>query len=251
MIVRAAMPRIVVIGDAERLSLEVYSEASVMLAASAATVQVEVGGVVVLAATNATVGGSVTAYHDIAGTLTDDLGPSEEWLERWRVTISGETRTFTRRGYLVRVGWQPSIIDSDLLARHPDLLDARKGIVPSGQTLQPYRQTAAETIARRLIKKGRRPWLIFDPSALTEAMVCLSLHYAFTDAKASIGDERYAELAAHYLKCFEDEFETANFTYDDAETGVLDDADNKPAAPTIVLTSGVSWPTRAHGLRRC
>lgn len=248
MILRHRLPRLAPIGDTLTLDAEVYADAdtSAMLAASAGTVTVTVAGVTLLDAAAVTVGGAKTATRSLDGALTAALSPSGDWLETWRLTIAGVASTFQRAGYLVRTPYRPAVTDDDLLMLHPDLADPRKGVLPTGATFAPYRQRASEHIQRRLISKGRRPWLIFDAWAHHDAEVALTLSYVFRDAAASVGDERYSQLAEHYTAVFDRAIDAVPYRYDPSETGIVPDGEQAPAWRPTVVTAG---PIR-NGYRR-
>jgi hypothetical protein len=240
LISRQLGPRIVERGIAASLTMPVYSAAGVEQTPSAATVRITDGAEVVIDTVAATSLGPPAAYSLLAAT-SQARGLSERWLEVWSLTIGGLPYTFRRSGYLVRHAFHPSITDTDLTALHADLLD----LLPSGTTdMSAYRTRAAEKIERDLIKKGRRPHLIFDSWALLDAHVALSLHYVFRDFASSIGDGRYQTLATEYLAQFGAEFDSCKFSYDASESGTPADSALEATAPMIVLTSG---PTHRRG----
>ena len=240
LISRQLGPRIVERGVAASLTMPVYSAAGVEQTATVATLTLTDGAETILSAVAATSLGPPAAYSLLAAT-SQARGLSERWLEVWSLTIGGVVYTFRRSGYLVRHAFHASITDTDLTALHADLLD----LLPSGTTdLSAYRSRAAEKIERDLIKKGRRPHLIFDSWALLDAHVALTLHYIFRDFASSIGDGRYQTLAGEYLAQFGAEFDSCKFSYDASESGTPADSALEATAPMIVLTSG---PTHRRG----
>ncbi len=231
--VRQTTPRIVQIGADETLDLRVYSSASAVQTASAATVAITAGGASVLPATSASVV-TPTATYALASAATSALGPNSAWLERWAVTIGGTAYTFQRAGYLVRTKFFPTITDDDLLARHSDLLQ----IVPDADLGQ-WREAAREKIERDLLKGGKRPWLIFDSWALTDAHLSLTLAMFYRDAASSIGGGRYKDLSAEYQESYHKEFDSVSFRQDSDESGTMTSgAVQSTARAPIILTGG-------------
>ncbi len=236
--VRQTTPRIVQRGADETLDLKVYSAASALQTASAATVAITSAANEVLAATAAAVV-TPTATYALAAATTSALPLSSAWLERWVVTIGGVSYTFQRAGYLVRTKYTPTITDEDLLDRHGDLLQ-----VTTETTLEKWREAAREKIERDLLKGGKRPWLIFDAWALTDAHLALALSMFYRDHASSIGGGRYKDLAAEYAETYRKEFDTVTFREDRDESGLMTSgAVQSPARTPILLTAGPSGRT--------
>lgn len=236
LVARQSLPRIIEIGIAQTLTLEVYPEdSSTQSTATAGTLTVRQGSTTLLSAVSATVGGSSTASYALLAATTSSLSLSDDWLEVWSLTISGAIETFTRSGYLVRRAWHPTITDADLIDAHSDLATLRP---PTLTTYEPYRRRAGNWLQTKLIAKGRRPWLLFDAWALTDAHVCKTLALIFTDFHSALGDGRYKELAADYQAQAEAAFTAITFRYDTAETGTIDSEAQTGPVPPIFLTSG-------------
>lgn len=232
-----SLPRTIEIGVSTTLTLDVYPEDSATLtAASAATVTVYQGQAVLVNAAVATVGGAYTASYALSGSVTTGLTPSDDYLEVWSITVSGAVHTFQRAGYLVRRAFHPSVTDAALTDYHSDLANLRPSTLT---TYEPYRRRAGDWIQRRLLEQGRRPWLVFDAWALEVPHVYKALSLIFTDFESSIGDGRYAKLAASYEARAEAEFAKVQFRYDLAETGTIRESDGQSGVATpLFLTSG-------------
>lgn len=233
LIVRHQLPRIVQRNAAEALTLDVYSAASVQQTASAATVTIKLGSTVIVDAAAATSLGPPASYT-LAAATTENENLSDQYLEIWTVTISGTVYTFRHSGHLVRHKFYPTIIDTDLTDRDSDLLN----IVPSSVTdLSQYREAARKRIERDLLRKGRRPWLIFDSYELVDAHIALSLHFFYSDQAIAIGDGRYREAATAYMDEYKTSMAEVNFRYDSNESGEIDEEDRVAGATVYRLTA--------------
>lgn len=221
--------------------MDVYSAAGIQQTATAASVVIYDGAETVQASVAATTLGPPASYT-LPALTTSSRGLSERWLEVWSLTIGGTPYVFRQSGYLVRHAYYSVITDTDLLALHAELTD----LLPSGTTdFSAYRERSRQKIERELLKKARRPHLIFDPWALLDADVYLSLFYIFHDWASSIGDGRYKELAAEYEGKFAEEMKSVRFHYDDAQSGTVDREQSEGAQPGLMLTAG---PGRRRGL---
>lgn len=173
--------------------------------------------------------------YSLAGSVTSGRVPSERVFVEWAFTIGGLVYRMRRGAYIVRTAFVPTLSDDDLLSRHRDLEDYRH---PDETSFERYRVLAQGKMERDLIKKGRRPWLIFDPAALFDAHMALTLHYVFHDARSSAGNGEAKELAAEYLETYGTEMASVTFREDVAETGTILDTTQRAAAPTILLGAG-------------
>ena len=240
LVVAHQLPRIVERGVATALTLDVYSAASVQQTCTAASVTVTLGSTVLVDSASATTLGPPASYTLPAAT-TEDEGLSDQYLEVWTVTISGAQHRFRRSGHLVRHAFHPTIIDSDLTDHDSDLLN----ITASGTSnLSQYRETARKRIERDLLRKGRRPWLIFDTYELVDSHISLALHLFYKDQHIAIGDGRYKEAADQYLADYTRFFSQINFRYDTDESGTVSEEQRVAGASVIRLHSGNRKPYR-------
>lgn len=231
--VRHQLPRIVVRGVEQSLDLDVYSAASAQQTCTVATVTIKIGTRVIVDGASASALGPPATYTLPAATTADEA-LSDQYLEVWSVTIGGANYTFRRAGHLVRTAFYPTITDTDLTDRDSDLLN----IVPASVTnLSQWRESARKRIERDLLRKGRRPWLIFDAYELTDAHIALSLHLFYRDQHIAIGDGRYKEAAAEYLEEYNEAMSAVNFRYDTNETGTIDEEERVSSTSILRLTS--------------
>ncbi len=239
---RYGVPRTIERGVDETLTLEVFNAASVaqtIATIPAPTLTITNGGATVLDAVSAT-GGSNASYA-LAGSVTTSLGLSDRWLELWTVTIGGVAYTLRRPAMLVRHAFRPTITDTDLTDRHSDLL----ALLPSNLTSYEAYRTAAELkIQRALIRRGRRPHLIFDPWELADAHIECTLGLIFADFASSVGDGRYKILAdgedgkSGYNAAWQRSLDACQFRYDAEESGGIATNDTEATSPMVVVTAG-------------
>lgn len=224
--------REVVRGRAMTLTLPIVDDAGTAQTPTAgATLSVWVGQTRVLDEVDV-VEGTTSTYGLVAGD-TSALALSDEWLEVWTTSLG----VFQVAGHLVRRGYSSHVTDADLQRVHPEILN----LLPPGETTTAkFRIKASEKLQRELANKGRRPWLIFEPTALLDAEVYLALHYWAQDAAMrTSGSSTYAQLARDFWSAFEREWDRVQFAYDADEDGLVDAGDREQAEPSgIVLTAG-------------
>lgn len=248
---RYGVPRTIERGVATTLTLPIYDAASVAQTVDTipgATLTITDGARTVLSAASVTVG--PPASYALTAETTEDEPLSDRWLEVWSVYVGGQRYYLRRPAMLVRQAFRPTITDTDLTDRHSDLL----ALLPSSLTsYEPYRAAAEEKIQRALIRRGRRPHLIFDPWELADAHVECTLGLIFSDFASSIGDGRYKVLAdgedgkGGYNAAWQRSFDACQFRYDTAETGGITTNDTVASSPSVVVTAGRPGQRRYYG----
>lgn len=242
LILRHAGPRVVERGVAVSLTADVYDAAGGQLTPTAGSITIRDGSEVVVDAAAVTSFGPPADYS-LAGSVTSSRALSERWVEEWSLTISATPYVFRRAGYIVRHAFYPTLTDTDLYARYSDLSDLRD---PDQASYEAQREAARERIERDLIKKGKRPWLVFDSWALYDAHLALTGHIIFNDFATSIGDGRYKEEALRLHDEYLREMDSCNFRYDVDETGDVTSTSQVSPVPTVIL-SGAPRMRRAFG----
>lgn len=235
--VNLSLPRTAEIGRSNVLTLPIVDDAgATQTPGSGSTLTVRLGTLVLLDEV-AVPAAAPAAYTMTAGTTTGQA-PSAEYQEIWTLAGLG---TFTWSGFLVRYAYYPTVTETHLLQRHPELLD----LLPAGETTaEKYLIAAADQVQKALMKRGRRPWLVVDSWALHDAELYYALHLWAQDARmrtAGAPSNTYRELAAEYLQGFKDELgpNGVQFRYDDDEDGVVSaDQVETPVASGVVLTGG-------------
>lgn len=236
--VALALPRMPQIGRQTALTLPVYSEAGTLQTLGAGTVTVRLGSRVLVDEASYTPG--TPGSYTLLAAATEDEAPSDDYQEVWTTDLG----VFTVGGYLVRYGYYPTVTDTHLQERHPELLSQ---LPPGETTAEKFRRQAAEKVQRDLLKQGRRPWLIVDPWALHDAEKFMALHVWANDAaQRTSGSSEFSRLQREYLALYEREMSSLSFRYDDAETGVVSENSEVSAqAGAVVLTAGRPRKRRA------
>lgn len=169
---------------------------------------------------------------------TDGEALSDRYTETWEVVTTAGPRTFTRPCSVVRNELFPVITDTDLIALHSDLADLRD---PDQTTYETQRADAWIVLNKWLIQKGNRPQLIMDDWMLRDVHRYLALHTIFRDFATSVGDGRYAQLAAEYREKAALEFDKLTPAYDFNEDGINDEGEVKAANPVVFLQVPRGW----------
>lgn len=233
MIVRRSLPRFVEVGVPQTLTIDVYSDAGALQTTTAATLTVWRGTEKLLDGVTATPGAH--SSYPLLAVTTADREPSEDYLEVWSCTIGGSPYTFQVPGYLVRRAYYPSIVDEDLTDRHAELATFA---TQTGEGFQTKRDEANVELQLDLLRRGKRPWLVFDAFVLRRAHIFKTLELLFNDYMSVVGDGKYERLrdryAAAYAECMKDD----NFRYDTAQTGTIDDTRQHASTGPVYVTAG-------------
>jgi hypothetical protein len=233
---RRTTPRIIERDVAVALTLDVRDAADAQKTATAATIAIYIGSRELLAAVAVTSLGPPASYS-LTAALTTSEALTDRWLEVWSMTIGGAPYVFRQPGYLVRHAYQSVVTQADLVALYPNLADT--SVLPGDLTdYSGFLDRAREFVERQLIKRGRRPHLIFDSFALVDAEVHLALHYIFTYFHSDLGDGRYKELADTHRDAFDAEWKSLSFRYDETEQGTIQRDDTIASQTPLALTSG-------------
>ena len=191
--------------------------------------------VLVSGASATSLGGSASAAYTLTGATSTGWNLSDQYLEVWSLTIGGTVYTFQLSGCIARRAYYATITDADLIAKHSALASLRP---PDLTTFGTYIDNAGAWIERKLLQRGRRPELIFEPWALYDAHVFYALHLIFNDFASSLGQGRYADLSIAYETKAERELKSASFRYDTAQTGTMDTPNAESYNAVLTLTAG-------------
>lgn len=229
-----SVPLCIEIGADTTLTASIRGADDALSTVTACTLTLRDGSEILVDAAGASSLGPPPTYA-LAGTVTSSRSPSEMLSLRWTATIGGAVYHLQQGAYLVRTAYTSTLTEADLLARHADLYEYLNDGVT---TAQAYRIAANERIQRALIKKGRRPWLIFDKLSLFDAELALALALLFRDNRSSAGEGTCKELAAEYLAEFEAEMGSITFREDTAEVGYITETTQRSASPVVMAGVG-------------
>ena len=233
--ISAPHPEWLVRGQANAIEARIYDPAGALIAPTSGTVSIfDDSNVVIVDAAAVTVAGSVAKYTvpDTALPTTKSLG--DGWRIEWSLIISGNpAEIFVRAASLVRSLLYPTVVTSDLEARHQNL----SRLIATGNDADSFITTAWEVLVRMLLKAGRLPWLVLSPFALHDALVFKSLELIFRDGHAAAGDGKFAELADLYAEQFASEWSSVTFDYDFDQDGSADSTERAGTEP-VIFTGG-------------
>ena len=217
---RVRQPYVIQRGVDNALTLDIYDASQAQQTATAATVTIRIGSRVIVDAASATGLGPPISYTLTAATTADE-SLSDQVTVSWSPTIGGVVYTMPpRRGFLVRTPFRLTMTDTDLLAVDRNIADYRSS---ADSNFSWAIEEARERIERRLLKKGRRPWLIFDEWALFDALRLEALAVIYGSGRTGLQPTAmHTTLAYEKERQAEKEFAEVQFAYDEDETGILD-----------------------------
>jgi len=169
--------------------------------------------------------GGVASYT-VLGSTTTALALGDAWRTEWALTMpDGVVHTFREPGALVRCVPAMAASDADIWRRVPTLSPHQPGVQPliPGMTLQPYLEEAWREISQRLLRAGRRPWLVVGTSELVTPHVLLTLALVF-ESLTTRANEAYLEQAKLYRQQYESAWSQVSLTYDVGDDGQADTA---------------------------
>lgn len=188
----------------------------------------------VLDAVTASVEDSI-AQRSISAEDLESQVYSDGWRFEWTLPMpDGVLHTFRAFGALVYRKLYPVVTSADLMDRHHDLDRRRQQAkLPS---FQRYLDAAWGEVEARLVKSGKRPFLILDPSALFEPHLFLTLAMIFEDF-ASSGDSNDAGRRDSYRQEYRDAW--AELTFPQATLdGSADGTSRRRSGPPTIWLCG-------------
>jgi hypothetical protein len=187
----------------------------------------------------AVLGSPYNAYTVLAAVLPTTVSLSDDWQVGWNLTIGGVVYTFIQPAHVVRWTLSNPVTEADLTKRHPELSD----LIASGDDISDLLTEAWEWVQRRLLQRGRMPWLILDSYALFDVVRAKAWSDCFRSGHASVGGSgKYLEFATYYEDEAERLFGQINFKYDDDEDGLPDEGEQgTPALAPIMLGGPGVW----------
>lgn len=224
----------VVVRNTESLAVERYRtntatvvafkpDRATAAALTAATVEVFLGGTLLVERVAATSVAADTATYDLLQTVID----GKDWqpvLFVWYLTDdTTDVTTVLQDGWLVRYFPSPTLVDQDLLDYNPDLL------VMSGlSNFSTFHKRAWSKVQRRLFRLGKRIELVLTPSQLWDVefhqtMMLISGYFWQT-----MGDERWRIERKEQKAMLREAWGEALMQYDLDEDGRPDETWSQP-----------------------
>jgi len=226
---RHSLPLSVERGSDQTLSLELIDDAGVAASVSAASLVLKNGLTVLLTAADAEDGGVAT--YDLDGSTSTPWGLTEDLFAVWTVTVDGVQYTYKQTGSVCIWAYAPTLTAQDIYVRYPGLRQSF-----SVQEVTDMLSSTSGELERRLIGKGRRPFLIMDRWALADVHLDLCLSRLLSSADTTLNDERFRTASVAHMKAYEEGFGRLNFRYDFSESGDVAVAEPAEAVTPLVLT---------------
>lgn len=201
------------------LQQEMY-DAGVLVAPTDGTVDVyNASGIAVVAAGVVTISAAgVAEYVLAAATIASEL-LGQGWSIVWTLTMpDGTTRVIRRAASLVRSRLHPPATAGDLYGRiraldptHPHPITAL-----TLAEFDTYLDTCWLQIEERLLRKGRRPWLVLSSEALRELQIVGTLALIFEDL-ASRNQGAHQDRALMYREQWRVEWAETRLAYNERD----------------------------------
>lgn len=220
------------------VSMPVYRDGALVAPASGTYTLYNQNHVALIDAQNITVTGSIATYPVTAAVVDANQVLDSKWQEEWVVVLAGDTYTFRRPVHLVLRELYPVITTLDLYNYHRDLNPLAAGtIVASGTDHQDQIDEAFDFLQARLLRKGKRPYLILDPESLRESHINKTLSVIFRDLMLDQTDGKYGELADFYEGQLKASWGELVFIYDTDQDGdPTDEEESTSAVPVVYLS---------------
>lgn len=234
--IHAPIPEFLVREKDNLIEAKIYDEAGNLTGPASGTVTLYNASntKIVDAAAVTITGDGVVQYTVAAASLPESESYGDGWRLEWELVFGADPAVmFVRAASLVRSNLFPTVIATDLEARHQNL----SRLIATGNDADNFITAAWEVLLRMLLKAGRMPYLILSPFALHDALVFKSLELIFRDGHTAAGDGKFAELAEDYQHMFASEWASISFDYDSSQDGQAD-ADEKAGAEAVIFTGG-------------
>lgn len=214
------------------LTLDLRDSAGSVVSPSSASLSIRSGGEVLTTITaDVSSSGEVTA--DLPGDASSGWALTDSLLLVWSATVDGVVYTYRVTGAVCLTAYESTLTADDVFDRYPAL---RAALEPShvGSLIT---STSAE-IQRRIMERGRRPYLILDRWAVADAHLELALWRVMDAADNALSDDRWRRAAEKHEEGYAARWAALSFRYDLSESGDVGTASPEPAAPVLLLTAG-------------
>lgn len=214
-------------------------DSGALVAPSSGTVTVyNATGAAVLSGATVTITGSTAQYTVLAATLASEL-LGEGWSIVWSLVMpDGTTRTIRRAASLVRSRLHPPAIAADLFARIRSLDPSNAHPITKLTLAQfdDYLDECWRQIEERLLRRGRRPWLVISPEALRELHVVGTLALVFEDGATRTSGGSHEERAKLYREQWNREWAETRLAYNESDELAAEHTDG-----SAVGTQATTW----------
>lgn len=183
---------------------------------------------------------SVAGFTIPAATLPSTIAFNEGWREEWVLTMPDTTvRTVIRDTAFVRHAMFPVVTLADLVGVHSNIVTL---LPDNDDDAQDKIDEAWKLIDSRLVSKGNRTYLAMSPWSFRESHLWLTLMFIFRDARTTLGEGDYSDLARDYKTDFEDAWAQLTWLWDSDQDGVVDDSSRRRSGtPVVYLNSAPGW----------
>ncbi len=233
----------------QTLKLAAYYQGSLVAPASGTFTLYDATGAAVVSAAAVTITSSIATYSLSSATIPASTPLGAGWLEEWALTMpDGTVRTPRRMAAIALRELFPPVTLSDALALHAKfseiLTDSQD---PTGWDKLLF---AWSYLHRKILAKGNKPWKILNVDALFDPLIYKWLELGFRDARTSMGDGTYKELAEEYRQMFEEAWKETQLVYDQDEDGkpTADQETKSPDTP-VFLSAAKPGSYRTWGWR--
>lgn len=160
----------------QTVQMEAYRDGALVAPSSGTFSLLAPDGTVLVDAQAVTVAASLARYTIDATDIPATLDLSEDYQERWVLTMPDSTiRTVLREAAIARFLLHPVVADVDLTSEYPDLVAEFEGVATS---LQGFLDEAWRQILERLFQRDRWPDLLLTTSSLRAPHRELALYLA-------------------------------------------------------------------------
>lgn len=232
--------------DGVTLSCPVYDSTDTVVQATSGTFTLLDQGGRTVASGAVTPSATLTATYAIASSAIEDEAYGFRYRVRWDLVLAGESHVFINTAGIVREAFAVPVRDTDLTARHSELLTLIQGTGDTDLTrwiTEAYRQCV-----RWMVRQGNRPAAVLDGSQLKELVTLWALEVVMRDLSTGLQDSHFGELADHYHEARKDLQSTITFAYDADLDGAEDEDVRRGRSVTFLSDHG--WYRHYTGERR-
>lgn len=222
---RLDLPDLIERGRTTTLRCRVYRAGS-LATPSSGTVSIYSADETAIVDAQAVTTTSGSATYDVAGATTSSLDLEDGWRVVWTLAMpDGRTYDYRNEAALVRHAPAPVVTEQVIYARVPSLNPVGQAPISARQDYSTTIDEAWTEISTRLLRAGRRPWLVISPSRLREPHLLLTLALVYEDLAGRV-NPAHAEMARSYREQYEQSWARLELVYDYDDDG---DADDQPA----------------------